>query len=306
MYELAALRSSLGGLEPRTPTQLIALGSAGTPLAEHLVALSVSEPSEEELASQSLRRFHVSRAFVEIARHLLAAGASLAYGGNLAAHRDQHRNVLELLLDLVAAYDLPGRPDRDRIRNYQLQSDLAALAIHERAWINAVATLIPVEDDGADTAAAFTKMRGIMTRECDARVVLGGKLHGFAGLLPGVAEEALQAIRAHKPLFVLGGFGGAARAIRDLLLGVDSPELGVEHQDRFTPSVASAVSGSHRSRLAVEQLYADLTESLHSAGTAALNNGLAEEDNLALMYSDDVEVCAILVLRGLVASLRAT
>ncbi|HEY1964991.1 MAG TPA: hypothetical protein VGG59_08670, partial [Acidobacteriaceae bacterium] len=47
------------------------------------VGLSVSEPDEQELVRLGLDEIHVRHAFIEIARHILARGWSLAYGGDL-------------------------------------------------------------------------------------------------------------------------------------------------------------------------------------------------------------------------------
>ena len=52
--------------------------------------------------------------------------------------------------------------------------------------------------------------------------------------LPGVAEEALLALRESRPLYVLGGFGGCARDIAGLRrtdgLAQDVGGLGIEHR----------------------------------------------------------------------------
>ncbi len=54
--------------------------------------------------------------------------------------------------------------------------------------------------------------------EVAARVMLGGKVNGYSGFLPGLFEEALASLERGSPLFVLGGFGGAAEAIACALL----------------------------------------------------------------------------------------
>ena len=44
------------------------------------------------------------------------------------------------------------------------------------------------------------------------RICLGGKMHGFQGDEPGVLEEAGLALNWGKPLYLLGGLGGATKA----------------------------------------------------------------------------------------------
>jgi hypothetical protein len=71
----------------------------------------------------------------------------------------------------------------------------------------------PDTDIPTDVAAALTGMRRHITNRCDARVVVGGKLRGFQGLIPGAVEEATLSVQARQPLYVAGGFGGAAAAV---------------------------------------------------------------------------------------------
>lgn len=58
---------------------------------------------------------------------------------------------------------------------------------------------------------ALTLMREAMARDCDARILLGGRVSGYAGDGPGIAEEAFTALVFAKPVIALGGFGGCAR-----------------------------------------------------------------------------------------------
>src|SRR5207244_6277673 len=54
-----------------------------SPPGEIVVGVSVSEPSPEELVRLGVSEVHVRHAFIEIVRHVLAAGWSVAYGGDL-------------------------------------------------------------------------------------------------------------------------------------------------------------------------------------------------------------------------------
>ena len=44
------------------------------------------------------------------------------------------------------------------------------------------------------------------------RICLGGRMHGYQGDEPGVVEEAGLALNRGKPLYLLGGLGGATKA----------------------------------------------------------------------------------------------
>ena len=52
-----------------------------------------------------------------------------------------------------------------------------------------------------------------------ARICLGGKRTGFSGYYAGVAEEAYFALATHKPLYLVGGFGGVTEDVIDALTG---------------------------------------------------------------------------------------
>ncbi len=84
---------------------------------------------------------------------------------------------------------------------------------------------------------SLTEMRQAMDRECDARILVGGKKTGFMGDTPGLCQEAVLSLEASKPLFVLGGFGGCARDIAIALGLLDArdgvPRAPKADEDRY-------------------------------------------------------------------------
>ncbi len=66
----------------------------------------------------------------------------------------------------------------------------------------------------SDRSSELTAVRHWITNQLDpgCRVCLGGKIKGFEGDESGVIEEAKLALKLGKPLYLLGGFGGAARS----------------------------------------------------------------------------------------------
>jgi len=78
-------------------------------------------------------------------------------------------------------------------------------------------------------ARGLTAMRWQITRQTQAKVVLGGTLVGFRGIYPGVVEEAWMSVIAKQPLYLIGAFGGAALAVIDLLQGRDRPDMRTEN-----------------------------------------------------------------------------
>ena len=63
------------------------------------------------------------------------------------------------------------------------------------------------------SVAELTALRIFITEQLDpgCRICLGGKTTEYMGGEPGVMEEARLALRFGKPLYLMGGFGGASR-----------------------------------------------------------------------------------------------
>ncbi len=90
---------------------------------------------------------------------------------------------------------------------------------------------------------ALTEMRRRSAKECCARVLMGGKIRGYSGWMPGVAEELESSLWAEapngvgeptqwiptyaQPILLLGGFGGLCGELMPFLNkgGADWPPL---------------------------------------------------------------------------------
>jgi len=280
--------------------------SAG-PLSEAMVGVSISEP--DDLTRHGLGEIHVRHAFVEVARHVLAAGASLAYGGDLRVG-----GYTEAMFDLVGAYEKSDRPGRERLRSYLAWPLWQDLRGPNRSELLELATLVevaappgapgslasPSERDARERlwfARALSEMRRRMTADISARVVLGGKVAGQAGLCPGVLEEAALALRAGVPLFVIGAFGGCGQLLVRALGGERPAELTVEHQMAATAGYAELLAAARAQGGMVEP--EPMAEELVSRGWAGLRNGLDSAENERLASTGDVDEVVALVLRGL-------
>ena len=62
---------------------------------------------------------------------------------------------------------------------------------------------------GEDDAAALTDMRRRIIADSHALICLGGKVEGYSGRYPGVLEEIALSLSEGRPVYLLGGFGGA-------------------------------------------------------------------------------------------------
>ena len=202
-------------------------------LEKQVIAISISESSD--MSSLGLSIEHLKDAMAEISRHLLALGARLIYGGDLRANGFSH-----LLFELVARHKRDADEDgRMGVTNYvawpvhiqmavdelkNLTTDLAGsaelvyLALDgTRLTMDARKNLLTYQPDGAEWSAGLTTMRKAILEEAGARILLGGQTERYKGVMPGIAEEALLSLQNGQPLYLLGGFGGCARDIAEVL-----------------------------------------------------------------------------------------
>lgn len=260
------------------------------PLSQITVAISISESADMPVLG--LAEEHLRDAMAEVARHLLAMGARLAYGGDLRA-----QGFTELLFELVARHrrDADIGDHRAAVVNYlswPVHCGMPAEAVQERAsnlaglaefhCLDVQGKEIPSATRQAAPTHAATEgewsaglgaMRRKMTDVSDARVVLGGRVEGFKGRMPGIGEEALCSLEAGKPLFILGGFGGCARDIAE--------DLGL-----IAPRQQSPSQWAERARFA-------------AFGPDRLQNGLTVDENAILARTVHVDEAVALLLRGL-------
>jgi hypothetical protein len=196
--------------------------------------------------------------FLALTTELLRNGARLAYGGafrpdgtlgqvvqaasaappelGAAATRSNPSRVVNYLgfpATLAPKINNSTGGTADVLRYIELQS----LDAKERQLLQAPAdqwfSALPTEPDAfynpthhAAWALSLFRMRLRMIQDISALIVLGGKDDGRSwGRFPGIAEEVMIAIALRKPVYVLGGAGGAAHATGQLLgLGATTPD----------------------------------------------------------------------------------
>ncbi len=228
------------------------------PLDGKIVALSMSE-STDAFRWGLDNVLHLEPTMLEISRHLLIRGATLAYGGHTGAAGYTNR-----LFELVRSHNgIAGVKPFQRIVNFR-GWPLPKLTVATRAQLMQVSTIIPIgrpadvdETLGAsfvpepekgfpgDTSAenryawcrGMTEMRefqaDVSKSKVIARIVIGGKfgptitpveggpptVQWFSSRMPGVLEEVLLSIKMGQPVFLIGAFGGAAKMVIDLIQG---------------------------------------------------------------------------------------
>ena len=263
--------------------------SRNEPLSGRTIAVSISRSPEMKVLG--LAQEHLDDAMSEIARHLLAMGANLVYGGDL-----RPTGFTELLIELAIRHRRNSDEQRPQVvfTNYfpwPVHINLSVEEVKQRCEVvEGLADLVFLTVDGREMpfeerlrltphdptreewAEGLMSMRNFVTRISNARIVLGGKVTDFHGRMPGVAEESLLALRAGQPLFLLGGFGGCARDIADEIGIVPAADLRRDWPGRGE--------------------FADFT-------VDALGNRLSIEENFTLSTTVHIEQAVMLILRGL-------
>ena len=256
-------------------------------IAGSKVAISMSESPDMSVFGVS--NVHLRDAMDRLALHLLSSGASLAYGGDLRPN-----GFTEWLFELVHRYRRKTSEFQIGVTNYLAWPAHISKATDELEAMSAgladTGELICLTQDGRrldpsiwskrplhqptdkEWATGLTAMRRVMRKATDARVVLGGRVSDYKGVMPGIAEEAVLSLRKSQPLFLLGGFGGCARDIAETLGLVD----------RWAGS---------RPAWPGREEFEDFSSDL--------NNGLSEEENATLARTSHIDRANILVLRGL-------
>lgn len=273
------------------------------------VAISISE-------SPDASTFGIGKAMfedlsVELARHLLISGAHLVYGGDL-----RPGGFTELFKDLTYQY---GIYEKDKtLKNYftnylawpiyigmspTTQAEYKSCrVICQKATIpNTIPTglhdlMLPptTVDNLYYWAESLKAMRQEMESNIDARIILGGSVTGFKGYMPGLYEEAINAANAKHPIYLLGGFGGAALRLIKLIKGETTSEKLFEEccSNRSYQEFVSYLDKEKG-----EMIFKALDIFVNNMGV--LYNGLSDEENERLFVTTNVTEIIALVLKGL-------
>ena len=333
----------LGREELRVLQRLRPKGRFLTPLTKvaqwtrpsHVTTITVSISESDDIRKYGLSNEHFDTLSDEVHLYLLLAGLKIAYGGALKGDFSKASNFTLRLFELVRAYSklaegVNAQPLEGAVLNVAPwplwlgygESEWKLFAGKVANYEQGPRPDVPWSDDeifppiegrrvlASDTpqrryawARGLSAMRERITALSHARLVIGGKLSGFSGIVPGVVEEAWLSLMQKKPLYVAGGFGGAARAVSDRLIGDRTPRVrgrasqadraGLRRCARFY----AQYGGDFRS---MEQMGADIAAACAGVGLVeALRNGLDDAENRELMRCTDPQRIARLVLTGL-------
>lgn len=286
------------------------------------IGLSLSQPSDIDLAQRGLSLHHVNVAVQEITMHLMNRETQLCYGGDFRAG-----GYTEFVCEKARGSKMMMGDSFKKIRNYiawpiWLKQDSDWIAdrfdvakfvkvdppqnLLDAEWISAEEFSSPASPRGRLIwNSSLKKMRMAMIESNQARVCLGGQLLGYSGMIPGVVQEILITLDLKKPLYLLGGFGGATAAVCDAIQGQrnasfhddaqnndsrnqhlkEARELQKDHSDLFDPLIG----------------FDEINTQLNDLGLEGLSdqNGLSKDDNLRLMKSIHLDEIVDLLMKGL-------
>ncbi|MEM8996913.1 MAG: hypothetical protein AAGF23_19170, partial [Acidobacteriota bacterium] len=335
VHERRVLRGAHPRLRLLTPASSFRghLGrTVGSPLAGWRVGFSFAE-SPDVGGPEGTTPQHVGDVVLLLGRSLLSAGAQLGYGSDF-----RKNSFGEFLMGMIEAYNQTASQPAELLHCY-LSADIKKEA-GERYEFTAyelgnptselVAELgeVIVEAPKADAtplerAFCLSDMRRLMESHVQARILIGSKRRprltddgsdpeGYEGVFPGLVEEAWRALSVGNPLYVIGGFGGGAGLVADLLRNDalfpdilidtshgDNPHFEKLRKAFFESSVAREL-GLPKSLEALGQAVRALGfERLADDRASREWNGLSVLENHVLMESRDPLQITSLVLKGL-------
>lgn len=285
----------------------MAHATEGLNLNESQIGISVAESAD--IANYGLSKDMFKDLMIELTRHILKANGRMIYGGDLRS-----KGYTELFRDMAKQYGQKEKAEADvqYIKNYlhwpvynNISKEQQADYLASRIVLKKAAPGTTVSADEKDIyipifsfetnlkwATSLTQMRLESISNSCARIICGGKTAGFTGFMPGIAEEFMIAYNAKKPIYLIGGFGGCAHVIANILEGKASGKqlldaaLQVDSYKQF-------YEWSNTNGYKIDYSFFD------KINLDELNNGLKPEENVRLLQSIDIMEIVFLVLEGL-------
>ena len=276
------------------------------------VAVSVSD--NEDLEHLGLSTQHLKDVMIELARYIMATGGTILYGGHL-----KNEGFTKLFAEL--SYQYKYLNDKSfRFVNYFPFPNSNSLTLEIKAdfvkqQVEPVLIEIPEHlgdieknrnydplnsiEDRYIFSECLSKMRRIMANESNVRFLLGGKQSNFLGYLPGIIEEAYYSLHANKPIYIIGGFGGAAKSLSRVILGEVPKEFTNEFQ--YSNSIIQEFKNVYSAIASVPIDYQNLLDFFRQYNLVRLSdmNGLNVDENKVLFESQNIHEIVFLIMKGL-------
>jgi hypothetical protein len=313
-----------------------------------VISFSISH-EKDNLLARGLGIEHLRDLLIRLARQIVRQGLSLAYGGHWKETDDNFTlDLLRLISDEQQDNSMAG-PDSSlqigMLYNHSAWPHYLEITPKiEAQWINCCRIIRVTQEqaglrgpdivqnyDPKDSRSRFnaavtaSAMRRLSMHnstiaiqdvnpsesipQIDARILLGGKMDSYSGFLPGIFEEALVTLALQRPVYLLGGFGGATGVLADAILkpGARPEELTLSWHKKHNPSLRPLLNTLSK-RGAPPQFVPpkDQHDSLFSwiqkarvKPAEVLKTGLSDDDTRTMISTRSVTTAVRLVRQGL-------
>jgi hypothetical protein len=275
------------------------------------IGISISD--SPDLDSLGFTNLHVQDTMVEITRYLLVNNCNLIYGGDL--RKDGFTYIFS---ELAKQYSNPKNYDTFRVANYfawPIHINLSRVDDSEFKANNIQVVKLPppqgfsiapnifIKPDNLQNkviwAKSLSEMRQTIAQSSNGRILIGGQVMNYMGIIPGLVEEALNSIRSNQPLYLCGAFGGATKEIINAIFSGNTQYLTDDFQ--FTNEMYKSFYTHWNETETIKINYPELIKEFHDFGITRLSagNGLNEEENQRLALTQHIPEMIYLVMKGL-------
>jgi hypothetical protein len=333
IVELSDFGNSSFGWSELPEDHLVGLHIDRGPLDSKLIGGSIAlsgyvTPAEAQVAHEKVEA-NALWCWLDVAQELWREGATLSFAASWKG--GANAELMGLLVNKLKY--LPVQPSRTRDRrdkpspwlvSFQKDDPEEAkqsmtnkgMSIEEqvRCGLQVVtADYLTVQERSAFAADAWSaqvverfRRRLAVSESSVARFAVAGAIEKHGGRVPGIAEELMLTLALQKPVYVAGGFGGAALAVGSLL-GLARPRTGevpksleAQPDESKLHAIADKLRPGPWVSLPITAAEIAMFLKEHAVGGPKWpDNGLSPEDNRRLFESTESAEVAKLVAKGL-------
>jgi len=274
------------------------------------IAISVS--LNDDLEKKGFSEQHLNDISIEIARYIIANDGAAMYGGDLRVGgftyyfselSNQYKKPNDKSFKFINYFVFPNTKALTRevrIDFMSKQIDVKVVELPKEIDVDENKDYRPFENnkDRFILCECFKNMRIQMAKDCNARILVGGKVSGYLGYMPGVIEEALFTFLEKKPFFLVGGFGGATDKLIRWIKGENAAELtdDFQYNTEFQKGYMEFIKDKYE-----YPNYKSIKEAFSNCDVKMLSelNKLSVEENEILFESKNIHEIVYLIMKGL-------
>lgn len=333
IIELSDFGNSSFGWNELPEDHLLGLHIDRGPLDSKLIGGSIAlsgyvTPAEVQVAHEEVEH-NVLSCWLGVAQELWQEGATLSFAGSWEGGARAllmellARGLKKLPIALSRTQERREKPSpwlvsflKDNPEEAKQPAINETIGVEERARYGlqvVTADYLTVQERSAFAADAWSagvverfRRRLAVSESSVARFAVAGAIEKHGGRVPGIAEELMLTLALQKPVYVAGGFGGAALAVGSLL-GLAHPRTGevpkpleAQPEESKLHAIADKLRPGPWTSLPITA--ADIAMFLKKHAVGGPNwpdNGLSPEDNRRLFESTEPAEVAKLVVKGL-------